>query len=86
MTRFVQSLPTLASSDMRSPSDRRCLRITHRGLHRMQDVFGGQRGPVADALNLNAGVALAAAKVCVVNVHCSRLAGDNLLSQTLRSR
>ena len=29
----------------------------------LQDVFGGQRGPVADALNLNAGVALAAAKV-----------------------
>lgn len=28
-----------------------------------QDCFGGQRGPVADALNLNAGVALAAAQV-----------------------
>jgi anthranilate phosphoribosyltransferase len=27
------------------------------------DVFGGQTGPVADALCLNAGVALAAAKV-----------------------
>lgn len=29
----------------------------------MQDVFGGQKGAVADALNLNAGVALAAANV-----------------------
>ena len=29
----------------------------------MQDVFGGARGAVADALNLNAGVALAAATV-----------------------
>ncbi|KAK9803191.1 hypothetical protein WJX73_000329 [Symbiochloris irregularis] len=29
----------------------------------LRDVFGGQRGPVADALNLNAGVALAACKV-----------------------
>ena len=29
----------------------------------LMDVFGGQKGPVADALNLNAGVALAAAKV-----------------------
>lgn len=28
-----------------------------------QDVFGGAQGPVADALNLNAGVALAAANV-----------------------
>lgn len=28
-----------------------------------QDVFGGAQGPVADALNLNAGVALAAATV-----------------------
>ncbi len=27
------------------------------------DVFGGQKGAVADALNLNAGVALAAAKI-----------------------
>lgn len=27
----------------------------------LQDAFGGARGPVADALNLNAGVALAAA-------------------------
>lgn len=29
----------------------------------LQDVFGGAQGPVADALNLNAGVALAAANV-----------------------
>jgi len=29
----------------------------------LRDVFGGQRGPVADALNLNAGVALAACQV-----------------------
>lgn len=29
----------------------------------LRDVFGGARGPVADALNLNAGYALAAAKV-----------------------
>jgi anthranilate phosphoribosyltransferase len=29
----------------------------------LMDVFGGARGPVADALNLNAGVALAAANV-----------------------
>jgi hypothetical protein len=29
----------------------------------LRDVFGGLRGPVADALNLNAGVALAAAQV-----------------------
>jgi len=29
----------------------------------LRDVFGGARGPVADALNLNAGVALAACKV-----------------------
>lgn len=29
----------------------------------LMDVFGGARGPVADALNLNAGVALAAATV-----------------------
>jgi len=29
----------------------------------LMDVFGGQTGPVADALCLNAGVALAAAKV-----------------------
>ena len=29
----------------------------------LMDVFGGQRGPVADALCLNAGVALAAADV-----------------------
>lgn len=29
----------------------------------VQDVFGGAKGPVADALNLNAGVALAAATV-----------------------
>jgi anthranilate phosphoribosyltransferase len=29
----------------------------------LMDVFGGAQGPVADALNLNAGVALAAAKV-----------------------
>jgi anthranilate phosphoribosyltransferase len=29
----------------------------------LQDVFGGARGPVADALNLNAGYALAAAEV-----------------------
>lgn len=28
-----------------------------------QDVFGGTRGAVADALNLNAGVALAACSV-----------------------
>ena len=31
----------------------------------LRDVFGGQRGPVADALNLNAGVALAACQVSV---------------------
>ena len=29
----------------------------------LRDVMGGQRGPVADALNLNAGVALAACQV-----------------------
>lgn len=29
----------------------------------LRDVFGGARGPVADALNLNAGYALAAAQV-----------------------
>ena len=29
----------------------------------LMDVFGGQRGPVADALNLNAGVALAACQL-----------------------
>lgn len=29
----------------------------------LRDVFGGARGPVADALNLNAGYALAAARV-----------------------
>lgn len=29
----------------------------------LRDVFGGARGPVADALNLNAGYALAAANV-----------------------
>eukprot|EP00877_Chromochloris_zofingiensis_P008605 jgi/Chrzof1/3999/Cz13g16180.t1 len=29
----------------------------------LQDVFGGQKGPVADALNLNAGYALAASQV-----------------------
>ena len=29
----------------------------------LRDAFGGQRGPVADALNLNAGVALAAAGI-----------------------
>eukprot|EP00798_Chlamydomonas_sp_ICE-L_P003253 gene3253-13276_t len=29
----------------------------------LRDVFGGMRGPVADALNLNAGVALASCKV-----------------------
>ena len=29
----------------------------------LRDVFGGARGPVADALNLNAGVALAACQV-----------------------
>ena len=29
----------------------------------LTDVFGGARGPVADALNLNAGVALAACEV-----------------------
>ena len=29
----------------------------------LMDAFGGARGPVADALNLNAGVALAAANV-----------------------
>lgn len=32
-------------------------------LLRLQDAFGGERGPVADALNLNAGVALNACKV-----------------------
>jgi anthranilate phosphoribosyltransferase len=31
----------------------------------LRDVFGGARGPVADALNLNAGYALAAAEVAV---------------------
>ena len=29
----------------------------------LMDVFGGQRGPVADSLNLNAGVALAACQL-----------------------
>ena len=29
----------------------------------LTDVFGGARGPIADALNLNAGVALAACEV-----------------------
>lgn len=29
----------------------------------LRDVFGGARGPVADALNLNAGYALAACQV-----------------------
>ena len=29
----------------------------------LRDVFAGQRGPVADALNLNAGVALASCQV-----------------------
>jgi anthranilate phosphoribosyltransferase len=29
----------------------------------LMDVFGGARGPVADALNLNAGVALAACEL-----------------------
>ncbi|KAF5826125.1 glycosyl transferase [Dunaliella salina] len=29
----------------------------------LMDVFGGAQGPVADALNLNAGVALAAAQI-----------------------
>lgn len=38
--------------------------VAHHAHHNVvQDVFGGARGAVADALNLNAGVALAASSV-----------------------
>jgi len=40
-------------------------------------VFGGQRGPVADALNLNAGVALAAAKVLFTSIKSFHAGGSS---------
>lgn len=42
----------------------------------LQDTFGGSRGPVADALNLNAGVALAAAHVAATPAEGIRMAQE----------
>ena len=57
----------LGFSDTLNPGNGKCA-AGHLIWHNLccaesQDAFGGARGPVADALNLNAGVALAAAMV-----------------------
>lgn len=48
---------------MGAACDRRCPESKRQGGTAVQDVFGGERNAIADALNLNAGVALHAAGV-----------------------
>ena len=47
----------------------------------LRDVFAGQRGPVADALNLNAGVALASCQVCAHSCWALKEASRQLRTQ-----